>query len=142
MENLLDKKLLFSEVEEFPVVPEGIYDAISVSIDPYVSSSGNECAWWRFKIVGDNEYAGQLVSMNVNLPVAGSSKEWLRKCWKFKTTLRALGVDLKDRTLREVIESVKGLRCKIEVLTDVYAGSERSYVNSVISEKEAPKLPF
>jgi len=57
-----ERIIRLSEVDEFPVVPEGIYDAVITSIDPYIAASGREAAWWRFKILGEVEYAGQVVS--------------------------------------------------------------------------------
>ena len=138
---VLDRIMKLSEVEEFPLIPEGIYDAVSVDIQPYVAASGNYCAWWRWKIVGSEDYAGVVLSANVNLPVEGSSKDWIRKCWKFKTFIRDLGIQTTDRTLREILKEAKGKRARIEVITDRYAGAERSIVNSIVPKEES-EIPF
>ena len=139
-ESLYEKEIVGDEVEGFPVVPEAIYDAVITDIEPYVASSGRECAWWRFKLVGESEYAGQVVSANTNLPVAGMSKGELRKCWKFKSLCEATGISPRGK-MREIIEAAKGKRVKVEVLTDQYGGAERSYVNSIVTKAET-EIPF
>jgi len=131
-----ERIIRLSEVDEFPVVPEGIYDAVITSIDPYIAASGREAAWWRFKILGEVEYAGQVVSANTILPVDGMPKSELRKCWKFKSFLRTLGISLQDRPLKDIINDVVGKRVKVEVLNDTFGGVERSYVNSILPTEE------
>jgi len=120
-ESLLDTPMAGSEVEQFPVVPETTYDALLEDIDPYIADSQAACAWWRFKLAGDSEYAGQVLSANTNLPVAGMDKKQINKCWKYRTFCDKLNVS-PSITLREVIVAVKGRKVKIEVINDEYGG--------------------
>ena len=139
-ESILDREIVGDEVEAFPVVPEAIYDAIINDIDPYTSASGSACAWWRFKLVGESEWAGQVISANTNLPVAGMTKKEINKCWKYRNFCDTLHVNPRG-TLRSVLDAIKGRKVKVEVINDEFGGAQRSYVNSIVSEEET-KVPF
>ena len=135
-ESLYEREIVGDEVEGFPEVAEAVYDAVIVRIDPYIASSGRDCAWWRCKLIGESEYAGQVVSANTNLPVAGMSKEELRKCWKFKGLCEAIGISPRGK-MREIMEAAKGKKVRAEVLTGAYG----SYVNSFVTKAET-EIPF
>ena len=139
-ESLYNEQLVGDEVETQVLIPEGDYEAIITSIDPYVASTGNKCAWWRFKLSGDNEYAGTPLSSNTNLPVSGLSKEDLRKCWKWRGFCEAISAPLRS-TVKEVEQVAKGKKVIARVVNSFYGGVERSAVDGIVT-KQSTEIPF
>jgi len=111
-------------------IPEGDYQAKLVRAEAgQAKTSGNPMVTWQFEIVGGKYEGTPLYHRTVLIP---------ESLWNYRRVLSALGVKVKDATMKIKLSTLVGREVGLEVVDDdgSYDGKIRSQINDVFDAAE------
>lgn len=119
-----------NEIPELGAVPEGEYDLRATVCKKKKANTGTMGIMFVFEIVGE-ENADEFFH-TIWTPKADGTPKTIEKSWRmFGEAFAALGIEVSERELEDIVEDCQGLECSALLIQKPHYQDEDKMVNEI-----------